>query len=523
MKFPFPLCFFIFVIAAHTCFCQPGRNYAVIPHGLAVDSVIKIAAHVRPSERQAAWQELEFTVFFHFGINTFAGLEWGKKETKAAIFNPTELDARQWIRTAKEAGAKLVILVAKHHDGFCNWPSKFTDYSVKNTPWRSGNGDLVKEVSDACREFGMKFGIYVSPWDIHSKVYGSDEYNTYFKNLLTEVLTQYGKIDEVWFDGACGEGPNGKKQVYDWTGYYELIRKLQPHAVIAVMGPDVRWVGTESGYGRETEWSVVPVSAASVESIAKSSQQAGGNGVFLPPGNMMEEDLGSRSRIQDAEGLVWYPSEVDVSIRPGWFYHENEDSLVKSPEKLADIYFSSVGRNSVLLLNLPPDRRGLIHENDIKSLRGMRAILDSAFGNNLAASSVIITSNGNPKSRPANMTDGRAGTYYSIRESGHTPSFILELKKQSSFNCILLQENFRNGQRVEKFSIEIPDGKNWKAIASGTTIGYKRLLRFPTVQSARIRINILSSRDNPEISEIGIFYLPERLIQVTSQKNNDER
>lgn len=519
MKIPVGLAILLILFPIYACYSQTGRNYALIPPGTSADSVAKIAARVCPSERQAAWQELEFTVFFHFGINTFAGLEWGKKETKPAIFNPTELNARQWIRTAKEAGAKLVILVAKHHDGFCNWPSKFTDYSVKNTSWRNGNGDLVKEVSDACREYGMKLGIYVSPWDIHSKVYGSEEYNTYFKNLLTEVLTQYGKIDEVWFDGACGEGPNGKKQVYDWIGYYELIRKLQPQAVIAVMGPDVRWVGTESGYGRETEWSVVPVSAASLDDIARNSQQESGSGMFLPPGDMMQEDLGSRYRIQDARGLVWYPSEVDVSIRPGWFYHASEDSLVKSPDKLVDIYFSSIGRNSVLLLNLPPDKRGLIHENDVKSLRGMRAILDSAFSNNLAASSVIIAFNGNPKSRPANMTDSKPATYYSIRKNSHQPSFIIELKKQSSFNCILLQENFRNGQRVEEFKIEIPDGKSWKTIVAGTTIGYKRLLRFPTVQSARIRISITSSRDNPEISEIGIFSLPERLIQVSSQKN----
>ena len=497
---------------------QSFSRYAIIPTGLPVDSVVKIAAHICPSEQQAAWQELEFTVFFHFGINTFAGLEWGKKDIKAGIFNPSELDARQWIRTVKEAGARLAILVAKHHDGFCNWPSKYTEYSVKNSPWRDGRGDLVKEVSEACKEYGLKFGVYISPWDIHSEYYGTDEYNTYFKNLLTEVLTQYGEINEVWFDGACGEGPNGKKQVYDWTGYYQLVRKLQPKAVIAIMGPDVRWVGTESGYGRESEWSVVPVPASSLESIVANQQQAAGSGIFLPPGDMVQQDLGSRDKIKDAAGLIWYPSEADVSIRPGWFYHEKDDSLVKSPDKLADIWFSSVGRNSVLLLNVPPDKRGLIHETDVKSLRGMRAILDSAFHVNLAKGATIIPANGNPNFKAENMVDNKPGTYWTSKKGSNTASFILELQKPSSFNCLSIQENFRHGQRVESFLVEIPEGKTWKIIASGTTIGYKRLLRFPAVQNSSVRIRITSSRDNPEISEIGLYSLPDRLIPVVSEK-----
>ena len=509
----------LILLTGSIAIAQTGTNYILLPQGLPADSVIKIAANVRPDQRQAAWQELEFTVFFHFGINTFADLEWGKKETKSGIFNPGELDAGQWIRTAKEAGAKLAILVAKHHDGFCNWPSKYTDYSVKNSPWKNGQGDVVKEVSDACRKYGLKFGVYISPWDIHSGVYGSDEYNTYFKNLLTEVLTGYGEVSEVWFDGACGEGPNGKKQVYDWEGYYKLIRKLQPKAVIAIMGPDVRWVGTESGYGRETEWSVVPLSQASVENISANSQQAEGKGIFLPPGDMMQEDLGSRQKLRNAPGLIWYPSEVDVSIRPGWFYHKKDDSLVKSPEKLVDIYFSSVGRNSVLLLNLPPDKRGLIQENDVKSLRGMRTLLDSCFSVNLAAGATFIPANGNPKSKAENMTDHNPLTYWTCKKGSTSASFIMELKQISGFNCISIQENIKNGQRVESFLVEIPDGKSWKVIASGTTIGYKRLLRFPRVQAGMARIRITSSRGNPEISEIGLFLIPERLVPVTSQKN----
>ncbi len=518
MKFPICILISLILLTGSIAFAQTGTNYILLPEGLPVDSVVKTAAHISPSARQAAWQELEFTVFFHFGINTFAGLEWGNKDVKTKIFNPSELDARQWVRTAKEAGAKLAILVAKHHDGFCNWPSKYTEYSVKNTPWRDGNGDLVKEVSDACKEYSLKFGVYVSPWDIHSELYGTDQYNTYFENLLREVLTLYGEISEVWFDGACGEGPNGKKQVYDWMGYYKLVRELQPKAVIAIMGPDVRWVGTESGYGRETEWSVVPLPRVSIESMGVGSKHASSEDIFLPPGDMMQKELGSDERIKEAAGLAWYPSEVDVSIRPGWFYHEKEDSLVKSPDKLVDIWFSSAGRNSVLLLNLPPDKRGLINENDVKSLKGMRAILDSAFRNNLAAGAAIIPANGNPKFKPENMTDSKPGTYWTNKKGSKTASIILELKQQCSFNCLGIQEYFRDGQRVESFSLEIPDGKSWKTVASGTTIGYKRLLRFPTVHAKSVRIRINSSRDNPEISEIGLYSLPERLIPVEIQK-----
>jgi len=495
---------------------QPVSVITTIPPGTSSVDAARIAAHVVPSERQAAWQELEFTVFFHFGINTFAGLEWGNREIKADIFKPVSLDAGQWIRTAKEAGAKLVILVAKHHDGFCNWPSKFTEYSVKNSPWKNGKGDVVKEVSDACRKYGLKFGIYVSPWDINSTVYGSEEYNVYFKNLLTEVLTQYGTVDEVWFDGACGEGPNGKKQVYDWAGYYELIRRLQPGAVIAVMGPDVRWVGTESGYGRETEWSVVPLSASFLDRIASASQQTPGKQAFTPPGDMMQEDIGSLEKISKAAGLIWYPSEVDVSIRPGWFYHEKEDSLVKSPDKLVDIYFSSVGRNSVLLLNLPPDKRGLIHENDVKSLRGMRAILDSVFRKNLAKGASVTAANTHPQSKTKSLTDDNPGTFWAAVKGDTSATIRLSFKQPCTFSCLAISEFFRHGQRVSSFVLEVPEGDSWKPVASGTTIGYRRLLRFPPVTASEARIRIISARDNPEISEIGLYSLPARLIPVTS-------
>lgn len=470
--------------------------------------IIYKAAHVVPSKRQITWQELEFTCFLSFGINTFTDKEWGTGNEDPAVFNPTELDARQWCRVAKDAGMKLMLLVCKHHDGFCLWPSAFTDHTVASSPWKDGKGDVVKELSEACEEFGLKLGVYLSPWDRHEQSYGTEEYNNFFVNQLTELLTDYGPIAEVWFDGACGEGPNGKKQVYDWDRYYRVIRKLQPDAVIAIMGPDVRWVGTESGYGRETEWSVVPVSSREQEKIAANSQQKETEGYFIPDGDRMEKDLGSREKIFNASGLIWYPSEVDVSIRPGWFYHSREDSLVKTSEKLVDIYYSSLGRNSLLLLNLPPDKRGLIHENDIKSVLGMRKIIDETFNENLAKKAIIKSGDTVKGFYPENILDGDNKTFWTTASGITNCTLELELGDEKSFDRLLLQENIRNGQRVEAFNLEYWDGLQWHVFTKGTTIGYKRLLRFEQINTSKIRFNILSSRDCPEISELGLFKSP---------------
>lgn len=485
------------------------KNFVFIEPVEPMDSIILKAAHVCPSMRQIAWQELEVTCFFHFGMNTFTNREWGLKNESPSNFNPTQLDAGQWIRTAKMAGAKLVIMVAKHHDGFCLWPTEYTDYSVKKSPWKNGKGDVIAEVAAACRENGLKLGIYLSPWDISSPLYGTPEYNEHFKNQLQELLSNYGEISEVWFDGACGEGPKGKKQVYDWLGYYELVRNLQPDAVIAIMGPDVRWVGTESGYGRETEWSVVPVSKTFTERIMNDPRQSLPGGLFEPVGDRMETDLGSREKIKDAGGLIWYPSEVDVSIRPGWFYHEDQDSMVKSPEELVDIYFSSVGRNSVLLLNIPPDKRGLIHENDVKSLEGMHKILDETFATNLAAQATLKITPENELSESANLLDKDNKTFWTPGKGITNCIIELDLGKETDFDCLMLQENFRDGQRVEDFVIEAWINNHWEEIISGTTIGYKRLLRFEPVKAQLVRLTILSSRDHPEISTLGLYKLPD--------------
>ena len=364
-----------------------------------------------------------------------------------------------------------------------------------------GKGDVVRELADACRLYDMKLGIYLSPWDRNSAVYGTDAYNDYFVNQLTELLTDYGEVAEVWFDGANGEGPNGKKQVYDWQRYYKTIRRLQPDAVIAIMGPDVRWVGTESGYGRDTEWSVVPANTQNEDEIAARSQQKAGT--FRPEIDAMASDLGSREKLFNADKLVWYPSEVDVSIRPGWFYDEDEDKKVKSVEKLLDIYYSSVGKNSVLLLNIPPDKRGLIHENDANTLKKWKKAIDKTFKVNLAENADIRSGKSQSGLKYDVLTDGDYGTYWQANEK--TQGIEITLNGQKHFDRLLLQEKITVGQRVEKFKIEAKMNGTWKEIADGTTIGYKRLLRFPEVKTNKVRVTILQSRANPALAEFGLF------------------
>lgn len=465
-----------------------GQNYVPVLPSDSPAGIIRKAAHVVPSPRQLRWQKLELTAFFHFGINTFTDREWGDGKEDLSRFDPTRLDARQWVRVAKEAGIRQVILTAKHHDGFCLWPSKYTDHTIARTPYKNGHGDIVREFADACHAYGMGLGLYLSPWDRNSPAYGdSARYNQLFLHWLTELLTQYGKVDEIWFDGANGEGPNGKKQVYAFEAWYHLIRRLQPQAVIAIMGPDVRWVGTETGQGRLTEWSVLPVNARQEESIAANSQK---DQTFAPLGDLVNEDLGSREQLMKAKGLIWYPAETDVSIRPGWFYHSKEDSLVRSPKGLMDLYFTSVGRNSVLLLNIPPDRDGLISDADVRSLREWKRLMDATFKLDLAAGAL----------RRDSGTVGK-------KDSGMT--IELRLNGEKTFDVLSLQEDIRVGQRVERFVFEVENHGEWVQVASGTTIGYKRLLRFPVVTANRARLRILSSRLDPVIEEIGLYKLAE--------------
>jgi alpha-L-fucosidase len=470
---------------------------------------IKSLAQVVPSPRQLAWQELEFYSFIHFGVNTFTDKEWGLGDEDPSIFNPTEFDAKQWVDVCKSAGMKGLILTCKHHDGFCLWPSAFTEYSVKQSPWKDGKGDMVKEVADACREGGLAFGVYLSPWDRHDKRYGSSLYNDYLKDQLRELLTRYGDIFCVWFDGACGEGPNGMKQVYDWDGYYEVVRELQPGAVISVCGPDVRWCGNEAGHTRDSEWSVVPEELLDCEKIQEASQHVD-DGEFSKRANSRDENLGSREAIKNKPSLTWYPAEVNTSIRPGWFYHASEDDQVRSLEKLLDIYYKSVGGNSTFLLNLPPDKRGLIHENDARRMKELGSILRATFQDNLASGGRVTTSESLDEQHEAErILDGDQHTYWSPKEGTERAVIEIELLEESTFNTILLQEHIATGQRIEKLNIEYWANGAWNKLYECTVVGYKRICSFPPVKAKQVRLTIAESRWCPTLSAVELYLSPQ--------------
>jgi alpha-L-fucosidase len=503
---------------------MPHEERAPIPLSLnilptdTVSELISKAARVVPSERQLAWQALEFQAFVHFGMNTFTDREWGEGTEDPKLFVPTDFDAGQWVDAVKAAGTRGLIVTAKHHDGFCLWPSRFTEHSVKNSPWKDGKGDVVGEVAAACRKAGLKFGVYLSPWDRHEPSYGdSPRYNEHFKNQLRELLTNYGEISEVWFDGACGEGPNGKRQVYDWDGYFKLIRELQPGAVISIMGPDARWIGNEAGVTRESEWSVIPV--VGFDDIPDEKNPGG-----IAHLDAQAQDLGSMDRIvavaKQGGRLIWYPGQVDVSIRPGWFYHAAEDDKVKTLDQLLDIYYTSVGGNAQLLLNIPPDKRGRIHENDARRLKELGDRLRATFAVNLAAKAK--TSMTHDFTLVDGVDERGRATGYSIQG---VDVFSCALGEARSFNVAMLMEDIRQGQHVEAFAFDVWDGAGsvtdhnllgqtgWREIASGTTIGWKKLLRFPTVTAEWVRVRILKFRNDSTIfrpKTVGLYLDPER-------------
>lgn len=465
-------------------------KHVQFPEHATLEQKVSMAARLVPSPQQLEWQQMELTAFLHFGINTFTDREWGDGKEDPALFNPTDLDAEQWVRELKEAGFKMVLLTAKHHDGFCLWPTKTTKHSVASSPWKDGKGDVVKELRDACTKYGMKFGVYLSPWDRNAECYGdSPRYNEFFIEQLTELLTNYGEVHEVWFDGANGEGPNGKKQVYDWDAFYKTIQRLQPKAVMAIMGDDVRWVGNERGLGRETEWSATVLTPGIYARSAENNSRL--------DINSQAKDLGSREMLENATELFWYPSEVDVSIRPGWFWHENENGKVKSLKHLADIYFQSVGYNSVLLLNIPPDRRGHINEADVARLMEFAAYRQQVFADNRVQ-------------KGQKMWDAVSGDQ---RE--------YELKSSSKINVVLLQEDIARGQRVESFRVEARVGGRWQLLGEGTTVGYKRMLRFPTIEAEALRITIGSARLEAHISNVAAYYAPDVEEQQVASKWND--
>ncbi len=440
---------------------------------------------VVPTPEQIAYQEQELIGFIHYTVNAFTDKEWGDGKENPAIFNPSQLSTDQWAKVARQAGMKQLIITAKHHDGFCLWPSRFTDHSVKSSPWRNGQGDVVGNLAASCRKNGLRLGVYLSPWDQHEPSYGSDSYNSFYMSQLEELLTQYGEISEVWMDGARGE--NAKDMVYDFPAWRSLIYRLQPKALIfSDAGPDIRWIGNERGYAGETCWSTI-----------------NSDDIVIGKADMAYLNTG------DPHGRRWLTGECDVSIRPGWFYHPREDSLVKSPQQLIEIYYNSVGRNGVLLLNLPPDRRGLIHENDIRSLKAFRKIINNTFRKNLALRQSVSADHyrqQNPRFVPQHLTDGDNQTYWAAADDKRQATLTISLNKPRVFNRIMLQEPIRFGQRVSAFHIDAEVDGQWITITRGTTIGYKRLLRFDTIKSGKVRIVIDDALGPPALSNAGLFY-----------------
>ncbi len=450
-----------------------------------------------PSKNQVNWQHMEYYAFVHLSVNTYTDMAWGNGNEDPGIFNPVNLDCRQWARICKEAGMTGLILTAKHHSGFCLWPSKYTDYSVKNSPWKNGKGDIVREMSDACKEYGLKFGVYLSPWDRNRADYGKPEYITYFRNQLRELLTNYGDIFEIWFDGANGGsgyygGANETRKIdrstyYDWKNTYSLVRALQPNMVIWNDGgdrADLRWVGTEAGYVGETNWSLLDSTGEVTEPMLRNGLE---------------------------NGNKWVPGEVNTSIRPEWFYHKKEDSKVKTLPQLMDIYYNSIGRNATLLLNFPIMPNGLIHPYDEEAVLSFAKEVKQAFANNIAKSATAAATNvrGRAKRFGADMAiDTDKETYWATDDGVKEASLTLTFAKPKSFNRFLVQEYIPLGQRVKTFTVEALVNNQWKPIAKETTIGYKRILRFPTVTANKLRLNITGAKDCPLIANVEVYNAP---------------
>lgn len=450
-----------------------------------------------PEPKQVEWQQMETYAFIHFGLNTFNDREWGYGDTDPKTFNPTNLDCEQWAQTLVKAGMKGVILTAKHHDGFCLWPFEGTDYSVKNSPWKNGQGNVVKELSEACKKYGLKFAVYLSPWDRHQANYGTPEYLPYFYAQLHDLLTNYGPVFEVWFDGANGgDGWYGgakdirtidRKNYYNYPRIYEMLDSIQPQAIIfSDGGPGCRWVGNEKGFAGATNWS------------------------FLRKGEVHPGyDKSYELQYGHPDGNQWVPAECDVSIRPGWFYHPEEDDRVKSPDQLVDLYYRSVGHNATLLLNFPVDRRGLIHPVDSANAVRFHEMIQQQLKTNLVAGMTPKVSNERGGDFVASaLTDDNFDTYWATEDGVTTADIEFLFDTPTRMNRMMLQEYIPLGQRVKAFVVEYLDKDTWlpvKLNEETTTIGYKRLLRFETVETKGMRIRITDARGPLCLSNVGVY------------------
>lgn len=463
---------------------------------------------VRPDKRQVEFQKVEFYAFIHFTINTYTGKEWGDGTESPEIFMPDHLDAVQWVTAIKDAGMRGLILTCKHHDGFCLWPSRYTRHSVAASPYKGGKGDIVREVADACQAAGIKFGVYLSPWDRNSELYGrGKEYDDYFVNQLTELLTNYGPVFDVWFDGACGEGAGGMRQCYNWERYYEVIRKLQPDACINVCGPDIRWCGNEAGDTRDAEWSVVPARLRDTEMIADKSQQTDDTDFSFRRRTISssDADLGSREFLKDEPDLIWYPVEVNTSIRPGWFYHQEEDDKVRSLEELSQIYFHSVGGNGTFLLNIPPNKEGLLAKEDVERLKELGEFLRKAFKRNLVEEAVLAVDSYKEGFEIENVREPGYGKYFSTREGITSCTIGIEFEEETEIHYLILQENIEMSQRIEGFSVWAETDGNLREVYRGKVVGYKHIAQLKGIRTKFLQIKIHDARVCPTVAFLGVF------------------
>jgi alpha-L-fucosidase len=445
-----------------------------------------------PTPSQLEWSDLEFYLFVHFGPNTFTDLEWGKGTEREETFHPAALDCRQWCRVAKAAGARGIIITAKHHDGFCLWPSAYSRHTVRESHCMNGKGDVLKSLSDACRAYGLRIGVYLSPWDRNHPAYGTPAYNEVFEHMMKEVVARYGPLFEFWWDGANGEGPNGKKQDYDWHGFEQTLRTVAPGTVVfSDIGPDIRWVGNEEGRAGDPNWARLDTAGFT-------------RGAGAPPTDTLNRG--------NLEGKNWIPAECDVSIRPGWFYHAKENGEVKSPQTLFGLYLRSVGRGANLLLNVPPDTLGLISPFDSAALVGFRMLRDRNFSRSLLDEKKGKVSTAEPVSALALLTDKNNRTYISL--GNHYAANFIEIKfpEPVAVNCLVLQEPIQMGQRIESFRVEIKEGDKSYNIP-GQTIGHKRIISFPVQRGDRIRIYVTGAKAVPLLSELDAFLIDESLIE----------
>ncbi len=451
-----------------------------------------------PTDRQLAWHGIEQYAFVHFTTNTFTDKEWGFGDESESAFNPTAMDVTQWTKTIKAAGLKGLVLTCKHHDGFCLWPSQYTEHSVKNSPYKGGKGNVVDEVEKACRIDGLKFGVYMSPWDRNRTDYGSPSYVEYYRNQLKELFAAHSPVFEMWFDGANGGdgyygGAKEKRKIdgktyYGWPTTMKMVRSIEPNVIFFGDGGDIRWCGNERGYAGEPNWCSFNYDSTFYK--------------------MNEKEQITYLNHGDEKGKQWAPAEVDVSIRPGWFYHSREDSLVKTPEQLFDIYLNSVGRGANLILNIPPDRRGLINEIDVASLLGWKKLIDERFKTNVALNKPVKASTvrGNLLVYGAEMTtDGNKETYWATNDQEKTGTLEIDLGEKKLISYVLVQEYIKLGQRVKSFSVEIEKDGNWLEVSKGTTIGYKRILRINLVETQKVRVVIADSKACPVISNVEFY------------------